>query len=141
LRRQHDVAVELVTDIVDRSARIETSEDAYRLSVQLAKLTGLLRIHFVQEDRTLYPYMIASSNPAASETAHAFSAEMGGLSQVFEAFARKWTSSEAILGDAVGFRRESGSVFAALGARIVRENEELYPLADSIQPHEVRRTA
>lgn len=141
LRHQHDAAIALVGEIVAASRSIDSQTDAYRASVLLARLTGLLRIHFAQEDKTLYPYMIASANAAASERAIAFNEEMGGLSAVYEDFAKRWTCSESILNDAKAFRRESGEVFAALGARIVRENEQLYPLADAIEHYEVRRTA
>ncbi len=141
LRRQHDAAVDLVGEIVRASTTIERHQHAYDITVKLAKLTGLLRIHFVQEDKTLYPYMMASTNGLASDTARAFSAEMGGLSQTFEHFAQRWTSSAALLADPEGFRRESAVVFEALGKRIVRENEQLYPLADAIRPDEVKRTA
>lgn len=141
LRLQHDAAVKIVGEIVEVSRRIDSQSDAYRVSMLLARLTGLLRIHFVQEDKTLYPYMIDSTNQAASQRAAAFSEEMGGLSAVYDAFSERWTSSDAIFSDAAAFRRESGDVFAALSNRIVRENEQLYPLADAIEHYEVRRTA
>lgn len=141
LRRQHEAAVDLVQEIIDKSARIDTPDEGYRLSVLLAKLTGLLRIHFVQEDRTLYPYMIECSNAAASETAQTFLTEMGGLSDVFDRYSQRWTASGAIFGDPDGFRQQSKLVFDALARRIERENDILYPLADAIAPHEVRRTA
>lgn len=141
LRRQHDAAVDLVTEISRLRDAYKGPEDAYRIAVLLAKLTGMLRIHFVQEDKTLYPYMTASTNVAAAETALAFQSEMGGLGAAYESFSKRWSSSTAIVIDFDGFRRESRDVFKALGERIMRENEQLYPLADSIQPDEVPRTA
>lgn len=141
LKRQHDAAVELVGQIAELTRNPAGAGEAYRIAVLLAKLTGMLRIHFVQEDRTLYPYMIASANVGAAETARVFQHEMGGLGAQFESFAKRWSSSKAIAADFESFRRESQRIFAALGERIKRENEELYPLADSIVPGEVPRTA
>ena len=141
LRRQHDAAIDLVAQIAESSKAPESRDRAYRIAVLLAKLTGMLRIHFVQEDKTLYPYMTASTNVTAVTKAHEFQDEMGGLGAAFEAFAKRWSTSAAIARDFDQFRRESEHIFGALGERIKRENEELYPLADAIQPGEVPRTA
>jgi hypothetical protein len=141
LKRQHDAAVDLVGQINDLARNLASADAAYRIAVLLAKLTGMLRIHFVQEDKTLYPYMIGSANSAAATVARTFQVEMGGLGAAFDSFSRRWSSSSAILRDFDTFRRESEQVFTALGDRIRRENEQLYPLADAIQPHEVPRTA
>lgn len=138
LRRQHDAAVDLVGQIIERSNGSATLDNAYRIGLLLAKLTGLLRIHFAQEDHSLYPSLLAS--PASALTARHFMDEMGDLAATFEAFAKRWTSSTAIAADFAGFRRESGAVFAALADRVRRENEELYPLAEANEPV-LRRTA
>jgi DUF438 domain-containing protein len=141
LRRQHDAALDLIAQITAKLTIPLDHDGAYALSLLFSKLTGMLRIHFVQEDKTLYPYMLNSSNTAASETAAAFQAEMGDLGPVYHDFAQKWSSSAAISKDQEGFRQESASVFAALATRIQRENQELYPLADAIEFHEIRNIA
>jgi hemerythrin-like domain-containing protein len=141
LRRQHDAAVTLVTRITERAEALEEDGVPYEVGMMLAKLTGTLRIHFAQEDRTLYPHMIASAHPDASATAAAFQAEMGGLSGRFEAFAARWQSATLLAADPSGFRAEAAAVFGALAQRIEREDSQLYPLADAIEDWQVRRTA
>ena len=141
LRRQHDAAVSLVSDILRLSCALEGQGNAYRTALLLAKLTGLLRIHFAQEDKTLYPHMIQSAHLEASQTAAAFQQEMGGLGATYEAFAMRWNSPEAIGSAPATFRKEAEAVFAALASRIERENETLYPLADEIADGQIRRTA
>jgi hypothetical protein len=141
LRRQHDVAVALVEKVVARAASLGQPGVAYEVSLLMAKLTGTLRIHFAQEDRTLYPHMIASRHPQASGTAAAFQDEMGDLSGQFEAFAARWQSAAALAADPPGFRAEAAAVFGALGQRIERENRQLYPLADAIEDWQVARSA
>lgn len=131
LRRQHDAAMALITDIRTRLA--EAKPDAYVIGLSLAKLTGLLRIHLAQEDRTLYPEMIASGNSAASAAARSFQEEMGGLSQRFAEYAARWTTSRVIESALPEFRKETLTVLAALEMRIQRENEQLYPLAESMR--------
>lgn len=142
LRRQHAAASEMVIRIVELiDSYAPDSGDAYRIVTQLAKLNGMLRIHFAQEDHCLYVVMIKSSNPTASCTARAFRSEMGALGDEFEAFMRQWSCSAAIATSFADFRLESWKIFAALDARIERENEQLYPLAEALTDREVRRSA
>lgn len=141
LLRQHEAAVDLVAQISSLMELPLVEERASTISFLLAKLTGLLRIHFAQEDKFLYPYMISSSNTQASAVASAFQAEMGELGPVYQAFAERWNSTAAIAGDEDRFRKEAGEVFTALGQRITRENNELYPLADALRHDEVRSSA
>lgn len=141
LRRQHDAAMSLVSTIIDLMDRCQTREDAYRISLSLAKLLGMLRIHLAQEDQGLYPAMIRSGDAEAAATAQAFATEMGGLAEQLERFAGRWTCSAAIFTSLAEFRREAMAVFAALATRIHRENEELYPLAQRVVAARMHRDA
>lgn len=141
LRRQHDAAVALVGEINVWSDRLSEPGIPYRVGLLLAKLSGLLRIHFAQEDKLLYPYMIHADHAEASATATDFQAEMGGLGGTYEAFAARWSSGEAIGARPAAFRKEAALVFGALANRIERENEQLYPLADAIEDWQVARSA
>jgi hemerythrin-like domain-containing protein len=141
LKRQHDFAVAIVGQIEAGIAAWSGPGDAYPLALLIARLTGILRIHFVQEDVTLYPYMLESSDERAAATARAYQAEMGDLGGRYEEFAARWGASAAIAEDFEGFRHESQGLFAALKRRIDRENETLYPLADSIDAAKLRRPA
>lgn len=141
LRRQHDAVEELVAEIVGLADTLEMPGVPYRVGMKLAKLTGLLRIHFVQEDKTLYPSMIRSDHAGASMTAAAFQDEMGGLSVAFEAFVRRWNSADRLAASPEHFRREARIIFASLARRIARENHELYPLADAIEDWQIPKTA
>jgi len=57
------------------------------------------------------------------------------------AFAARWSSGEVIAAAPARFRTEADGVFAALGRRIERENEQLYPLADAIEDWQTARSA
>ena len=141
LRRQHNSALQIVARIQFAITTYSGPRDAYAIGIALAKLTGVLRIHFAQEDKTLYPYMMTSTNAEAADLAGRFQHEMGGIGAAFDAFTRRWGSSAAIAADFPAFKAESSAIFAALDHRITRENEELYPLADAITYDEVARTA
>lgn len=141
LRRQHDAAADLVADIRAATAAYSGEVDAFALSLKLAKLVGVLRIHFAQEDRYLYPLVMAAADPQTRATAQAFVSEMGSLGAAFNDFAARWNSSSAIANAFDRFRRESDAVFNALTTRIARENSILYPLADKVAGDDTSRAA
>ncbi len=140
MRRQHDAAGNLASQItaqIDRIGAHPTADDAFRITMLLAKLTGTLRIHFAQEDRHLYPSMMASGQGGAAATARRFFEEMGQIGPAIAAFGETWLNSSAIVRDWDGFRAETNALFAALTDRITRENEILYPLADALAEEDV----
>lgn len=133
LRRQHEAAVALVGEIERRIGSYRSAADVHPILLGLAKLDGLLRIHFAQEDRSLYPAMISNPDPQVAGTAAAYREEMGGLGMAFAQYVARWSGSGSIAGNFPLFRDESVSVFAALADRIERENNHLYPLADDMR--------
>ncbi|MFC7536496.1 hemerythrin domain-containing protein [Sphingomonas sp. GCM10030256] len=141
MRAQHDLAVALVGEIAALSLQPPSEPQAFQIVLKLAKLTGLLRIHFAQEDRLLYPALTAVDNSEASLTAIRFQAEMGDLSRRFEDFAQRWSASTVVLANFVEFRRESRTIFGALKHRIEQENAVLYPFADALDDPALVRIA
>ncbi len=141
LRRQHDAALDLVADIRDVMAAYRGERDAFALSLRLAKLTAVLRIHFAQEDKYLYPTLMTCGDAQVRETACAFVEEMGEIGPAYEAFVSRWKNSDMIAADIKGFRSHATAIFDALATRVERENEILYPLADAAADSEVNRAA
>lgn len=133
LKQQHEAALSLVKEVTAACDGQLDDLKAFRISLLLAKLTGLLRIHFAQEDECIYPQMEASADSKTASTAQSFREEMGGLGANYMVFAEKWSTARTIASDFACFKRESGAIFAALGRRIERENRELYPLADAMR--------
>lgn len=134
LRRQHDAAMAAVAEMDLQLDRLRDDTDrmtAYAFTMALAKLAGVLRIHLAQEDKVLYPQLMASPVPAVAETAQRFVAEMGQIGAVFTDYATRWRTIEAVLADTGRLREETKALFAALSDRIHRENTILYPLADN----------
>jgi len=132
LRLQHDVIGQLAVELIGHVARPQSDFDAARVTHLLAKLNGLLRVHFAQEDCLLYPAMIAGDSLEAAHLAYQYQLEMGGLAQQFEAYMRRWSVSAAINATFEDFCAETRTILAALDARIDRENEILYPAADNL---------
>ena len=135
LRRQHDVAIGHAAELRRLISDVdEVPADATPIVIALGQLAGILRIHLAQEDNYLYPSIIASDNRKAASIARSFVHEMGQIGPIFFAFIEKWRSPRDIARDWTRFRAEADSILAALGDRIRRENDELYPLADQIWP-------
>jgi iron-sulfur cluster repair protein YtfE (RIC family) len=129
LRRQHDAAEAMAAEIITIAAAYGGDDDAAKLAQLIAKLHALLRVHFAYEDSVLYPTMIQCSDAKAAATAAEFEAEMGGIFAEFEEFARRWSTPLSIAENFDCFRDRATGILAALGARIERENDLLYPLA------------
>lgn len=133
LRRQHDAAMLVVAEMAMRitlMGTVPTRTEAYKLTMLLAKLGGVLRIHLAQEDKVLYPRLMRSVDPEVADTARRFVAEMGQIGPAFAAYADTWRFADAIIAEPDRFRAETDVLFAALGDRIERENDVLYPMAD-----------
>ena len=132
LRRQHDAAEEMAAGIVAIVASYRDDYDAVPIARLIGKLNALLRVHFAYEDSILYPLIIRSGDAEAAALASQFDVEMGALATEFEEFARRWSGPTVIAGMFELFREEATVLFAALGARIERENDLLYPLAERL---------
>lgn len=104
-------------------------------ATELAAVRGMLRDTLVRhlkcEDWALYPRLKASGDPALMELSSEFVGEMGHIADDFAAYDKKWTPAgiEAAWPD---FCTETRAILAALGARIAREDRDLYPVAESI---------
>ncbi len=134
LRRQHDTALALAGEIIEALPALVAQpqrEHAVRITLLLAKLTGLLRIHFAQEDRALYPSLMASGRGTVAEVARRFFEEMGQIGPLYAGFAEKWSNADALAAAPGEFQSECLAIFRALADRIARENDVLYPLMDA----------
>lgn len=141
MRLQHDAAEEMAASIVAVIASYRDEYDAIPIARRLAKLNTLLQVHFAYEDMTLYPAMIGGADEQAACLARRFQDEMGALATRFELFARRWSSPITVAANFDEFRNEAAVIFTDLGARIERENDQLYPLAAKVVPTELRSRA
>ena len=132
LRCQHADAIAMIGRLLDQLNSYGGPLDAYAITLQLAKLTQLMRVHFAQEDDCLYPALIGSSDPEVADAAKAFQCEIGELWEHYERFIRRWSTSETIAAGFEEFRTEGIVIFDAIEERCTRENELLFPLADTL---------
>jgi len=90
-----------------------------------------LLAHLTREDWLLYPSLLQSSDKHIAGTAQTFMDEMGGLLAAYKAWSGDWPT-ERIIAEWQTFVAETSAVLDALGKRIERENNELYPLVEIV---------
>ena len=139
LRAQIDAADAMLDRILIGIDAYRGDASAYPLSLDLARLAGVLRIQFSLGDRHLYPFMIASGQRETAEIARGFQREICHLGRRYDRFMQRWSTSSAIASDVSQFRCEAEVMFTALRERFRREKRDLYPLADALgEPVAVR---
>lgn len=90
-----------------------------------------LLAHLTREDWLLYPGLLQSSDKHIAATAQAFMDEMGGLLATYKAWSGNWPT-ERIVANWQPFVTETSALLDALARRIDRENNELYPLMETV---------
>jgi len=131
LRSEH---AELVRIVKELEALIvgDTPPPAVKLFDVRRRLSSVLIAHLKAEDWVLYPPLLSSADPKVADTARHFVDEMGGLAQAFTVYVERWDAL-SIESDWLRYQRESRGIIEALTTRIVRENQELYPLLERIE--------
>ena len=140
-RREHDVALSVAAALLERVDGYDPELGADAIVMQLKKLVAVLRVHLAKEDLSLYPRLMASTDPMVARTAQLYVDEMGGLAAEMEGFARHWSCSASIASSFEEFRADVHDLMLALAIRIERENRYLYPLAEQIAAGDQRNAA
>ena len=131
LRNEHAELVRIVKDLEQLIAG-DTPPPSLSLFEVRRKLSGTLIAHLKAEDWVLYPPLLSSPDAKIAETARQFVDEMGGLAQAFTVYGERWDAL-SIESDWPRYQKESRGIIDALTKRIVRENQELYPLLERIE--------
>ena len=140
LKRQHGAATAMIEQLLDRSGRAPRDGDSEAMALQLTKLVSLLRLHFMQEDCTLYGPLLDSSDTDAARVARDYFEELHGLADTLDLFAYRWCDAAAIAAGIGRFRHELQMLCDALLRRIALEEAYLYPLLER-RSAEARRAA
>ncbi len=132
MRAQVDAANAMLDRIRIGIDTYKGDPSAYPLSLDVARLAAVLRIHFSIADRNLYPFLIASGSPETAALARDFQREICTLATRFERFSQRWQSSSAIASNVTLFRSEAAVMIMALRRRLRRETSDLFPIADAL---------
>lgn len=96
------------------------------------RFNRLLLAHLAKEDRLLYPRLCQRGGDIGG-LASRFRDEVGGLASDYLAYSAKWPP-RAIESDWPAFGQHTRGIIAALRRRILREENELYPLIEAGPP-------
>ncbi len=129
-RQQHQEILQIVKEMAAGLDPQKLAKDAGPMRSLLSKLVGKVSMHLTMEDNSLYPLLIAGKDAAASQTAKVFQTEMGGIKTTFTAYAQRWPLASDIQAQPAQFVSETKQIFAALGNRIEKEENDLYVKAD-----------
>jgi hemerythrin-like domain-containing protein len=131
-RNQHDVLINMAVELQEISAVIPTVDDAKKVRDHLNRLAGKLVVHLAKEDKSLYPKLLESADAQVVSLTKRYITEMGDLASVFELYNKRWVTPLFIYKYQDKFQSETASIVKALAARIDKENNELYVLADAL---------
>jgi hypothetical protein len=127
-RRQHE---ELQTMGMELYGKLDPAAlDPVEMRRSLSRFAGKLTMHARMENDALYPRILHHHDAIVAAQGRALYEDVKGIYTAFETFMHRWIAPGAIERDRVAFARECRKVLRLLATRMMRENEELYPLAD-----------
>ncbi|WP_235512460.1 hemerythrin domain-containing protein [Sphingomonas sp. Leaf17] len=129
LSREHDELIALTTALVAQVTR--AAPDLAGLSTVRWRFNRVLLMHLAKEDKLLYPQLTRSPSPTTARLAELFAAEVCGLAADYAAYMQRWPV-ERIEGEWPAFAKDTRRILDALGKRIAREENELYPCIDAV---------
>lgn len=133
--RQHAEIVELSKSLLKSLDTRSLQQDPTAARRALATFAGRLRVHAAMEQEALYPRLLASPSPAVAAKARELFDEIGPIYQAFFSFLGRWADAQTIQANPEDFCRETMMELQRLKLRLKRENEELYPMVDSLEGH------
>lgn len=125
---QHKELLELAGQLRDSLLAQQLQKDAFMARSILSQIAGKLSVHLAMEDKHLYPALLKSDDERVRIMARQFVDEMGGLANTFKTYKEKWPNPISISKDPQSFITETTQIIKALGARIQKEDSQLYPL-------------
>jgi hypothetical protein len=132
-RRQHEELMALAFEIhhhLDARA-LADAEAAAHVRRLMARFAGKLFMHAEMENKALYPRLLHHQDDAVRERAQALYDDVKRIYGSFGEYAKRWPTPQSISEASRDFVRDTRDVMKLLGLRMLRENDELYPLVDA----------
>ncbi|MDF2541967.1 MAG: Hemerythrin cation binding domain protein [Herbinix sp.] len=128
LNRQHNAIKEelnfLDTEIAKEKQELDTSEIAFHMS----KLTALFRIHLLEDDLFLYPYLLNCKDDGVITLTNLYIHEMGNIVDEYTIFNCRYHIEKHINDKIEEFLDDAKKVLRVLKERFEREEKELYSI-------------
>ena len=132
-RRQHEDLQQLGMEIAAKLSRKTILAEASAVRRLVARFAGKLTVHASMENEALYPRLLSHPDAAVRARAKELFDEVGSLYAAFHTYSARWPGVAAIEADPFVFVSETRELLMRLAVRMVRENDELYPLVDAAE--------
>lgn len=108
-------------------ARAGAAANAEAIALGIVAMSALIKLHLAVEDQVLYPALQADRQSDLARLARHYQRDMVPIAAAYDAFARRWNTSQRVREDAQGFRDDANLVLRKLHERMLREDREFYP--------------
>ncbi|MBA4686074.1 MAG: hemerythrin domain-containing protein [Candidatus Galacturonibacter soehngenii] len=123
---QHKSIRDEINWIQSNLTTVKVEEHAEEIALHINQLSGKLKIHLMNEDKFLYPSLIANPDMAIKQMAIDYQNEMGDLQERFKSFKDKYNVKSKLLEKKESFVEEAKVVIRAIEDRILKEEKEIY---------------
>jgi hypothetical protein len=128
LKRQHKDVMNLADYILDNIKKHTVEQNLNVIAKSINIISGKLKIHLLNEDKNLYPYLMSSSDAKLNEFGKKYYEEMNDVTREYEDYKFKYNTANKIKDNVGEFEETTKQIFSIMSNRIDREEKELYPL-------------
>lgn len=128
LKRQHNDVMSLAIYISDSIKNSTVNENLNEIVKSINIISGKLKIHLLNEDKYLYPYLLNSEDARLNKFGKKYNEEMKEVTKAYEDYKSKYNTVNKIKQNIDEFKEDTERIFGTLSNRIDREEKELYPL-------------
>lgn len=125
-KHQHGDIKRRIAELRDL-ARAGADTHAEAIAQGIVAMSALIKLHLAVEDQVLYPALQAERQSDLARLARHYQSDMVPIAAAYDAFARRWNTSQRVREDAQGFRDDANLVLRKLHERMLREDREFYP--------------
>ena len=126
LKHQHRDIKQRIAALRDLT-RAGVEDNAEAIALDIVAMSALIKLHLAVEDQVLYPALQADRQSDLAQLAQHYQSDMVPIAAAYDAFARRWNTSQRVRENVVEFRDDANLVLRKLHERMLREDREFYP--------------
>ncbi len=139
LRRQHIKIVRHIKQLRSMINSNDVAASASEIHAPLIELQNMLNEHLNQEDKYLYPELLANGDQETRELVRQLKEGIGDIASMLSGYFPRWDSAGKIRARTGDFVTETLALFKVVYFRIDKENIVIYPLADRLHAYSERK--
>lgn len=126
LKHQHRDIKQRIAALRDLT-RAGVEDNAEAIALDIVAMSALIKLHLAVEDQVLYPALQADGQSDLAQLAQHYQSDMVPIAAAYDAFARRWNTSQRVRENVVEFRDDANLVLRKLHERMLREDRDFYP--------------